>query len=575
MEVPDELRLATELKLVDEDDARLVAKMLEIGISLHADSRQWLTETADKIEEQKKRIKATPYQRYLDGGPKPKRSDGRPDWDAKDQHQVLLKQLDELKSFYEVAQTRINPEFPRTYSPDLETAIKLMGVIKALLALPISSKSDTFIEGIDDLRLCLAWSNSPEPKQSNLNTRYLSQLIGDFETGRLISARLAERSAANYYLSLGAQVADVSILQLDHADERWKKFDLLVDGRPIDVKNARRSFTSPDAYVQHCVPQFKALRENGEDVSIVGVLSAYIQPEELVSSHSNCRILGETNFSKLSKLRSWANHRFGSVLRLDGMWRPDYQPGWVFEYPAAHYSSRTQAIEEIPSLLRRLQAHAIPKSKFPSWLLPLCPDRSLALSMARPGHESAVLRDLYSLDEVVGLSRPGLFVLIIGLFAEAMANQDSADSLELTLKELIFAENKPDYRPLGLEDPQSYISSVIACLAKICGEAVRQGIKFKAFRLTHPEILRGEREDGRWMTLLAYCGGWIERPFKARCGASPLFFGEHAVCQECGYLVCNTCGFCSQQCQQGYLRKRQIAAQNRSMIFDDDYFDRS
>lgn len=575
MDAPAALRLATELELIDEDDARLAAEMLSNGISLNADSRQWLTDIEAKIKEQAKRIKATPYQQYLNGGPKPRRSDGRPDWDAKDQHQVLSKQLEELELFYKEVQVRIKPESPRTYLSALETAIKLMSVIKALLDLPVSSQSITFIKGIDDLRLCLAWSNTPEPKQSNLSTRYLSQLIGDFEAGRLISARLAERSASNYYLSLGAQVADISILQLDHADERWKKFDLLVDGRPIDVKNARRSFTSPDAYVQHCVPQFKTLRKDGEEVNIVGVLSEYIQPEELVSSHSNCRVLGETSFSKLSKLRSWANNRFGSLLRLDGMWRPDYQPGWVFEYPAAHYSNRTQAIREIPSLLGRLKAHAIPKSKFPSWLLPLCPDRSLALSMVRPGRESAVLRDLYALDDVVGLSRPALFILIIGLFAEAMADRDSAGGLELTLRELILAETQPDYRPLGLEDPQNYISSAIACLARVCSEAVRQGIQFKAFRMTHPSILRGEREDGRWMTLLAYCGGWIEQPFKVRCGASPLFFGENEVCRECGYLVCNTCGFCSQQCQQGNLRQRQIAAQNRSMIDDEYYFDNS
>jgi hypothetical protein len=566
------LRLATELKLINEDDARLAAEMLSKGISFHADSRQWLTEIETKIKEQVTRLNANPYQRYLIGGPKPRRSDGRPDWDAKDQHQLLSKQLHELETFFKDAKDRINPESPQTYSPAFETAIKLMGVIKALLALPVSSQSITFTEDADDLRLCLAWSNTPEPKQGDVTTSYLRQLIGGFDAGRLISARLAERSAANYYRLLDCQVADVSILQLDHADERWKKFDLLVDGRPIDVKNSRRSFTSPEAYVQHCVPQFKTLREDGEEVIIVGVLSEYLQPEELVSSHSNCRILGETSFSKILKLRSWAANRFGRLLRLDGMWRPDYQPGWVFEYPVAHYRSRNEAIREISSLLQKLQAYGIPKAKIPSWLLTLCPDRSLALSMARPGLESAVLTDLYSLDDVVGLTRPALFILIIGLFAEAMAHRGSAGALELTLRDLILVKTKPDYRPLGLEDPQSYISSVIACLARVCSEAVRQGMQFQAFRITHPAILRGEREDGRWMTLIAYCGGWIEQPFKVRCGASPLFFGEHEACPECGYLVCNTCGFCSQQCHRGYLRKRQIAAQNRSIIDEEYYF---
>ena len=553
------LELATELKLITEDDALLAGEMLSKGINLHVGGHQWLIEIEAKIKEQTKKLKANPYQRYLDGGPKPRRNDGRPDWDAKDQHQVLTKQLSELEALYKLAKGRINPDSSTTYSSALETALKLMGAMKALLALTISSQSETFIQGVDDLRLCIAWSNTPGPTRRELDTAYLRKLLGDFEAGRLISARLAENSAANYYRALGHQVTDVSIMQLGQSDERWKRFDLLIDGSPVDVKNARRSFTSPAAYVQHCVPRFKTLREDGSDIRVVGVLSDYIAPDQLVESVSNCRILGETSLPMINKLRGWAANRFGDSLRLDGMWRPDYQPGWIFEYPKEHYRSRSKAVREIPELLTRLAAHAIPKSKLPVWLLSLSPDRSLALSMASPGLQSAILTDIYSLDDVVGLSRPSLFILIAGLFAEVIVKQDPAEALELTLRDLIFTKPKPDFRPLGLEDTQGYIVGLIDCLGRICTEAQSQGIQFKAFRMTHPSILRGERLDGRWMTLLAYCGGWIEQPFKVRCGASPLFFGKHEVCPECGYLACNTCGFCSQQCQQGHMRQRQIA----------------
>jgi hypothetical protein len=164
------LELATELKLITEDDAQLAGEMLSKGINLHVDGSQWLIEIEAKVKEQTKKIKANPYQRYLDGGPKPRSNDGRPDWDAKDQHQALTKQLTELEVFYKLAKERINADFSTTYSSVLETALMLMGVMKALLALPISSQSMTFIQGIDDLRLCFAWSNTSDPIRGKIDT---------------------------------------------------------------------------------------------------------------------------------------------------------------------------------------------------------------------------------------------------------------------------------------------------------------------------------------------------------------------------------------------------------------------
>lgn len=553
------IEFAKELDLIDDQGAALASRMLSIGINLHEDITSWLGAISNRITQLSAELKSTPYQRYLDGGPKPRRSNGKPDWDAKDNHRSIEKKLADLKILYQQVDECTHTKPDKNYSYRINGALKLVGVIHSILQLHTPSKLATSICDLRDLRLCLAWSNKPIPIQPDLDADYLQRVLGDFDAGRLISARLAEIGAMNYYRALGHKISDISVMQLENTDTRWQSFDLLVDDRAIDVKNARRSFSSPNTYVQHCVPKFKTTRKDNSAIAIVGVLSDYIPSGQLVEFPSNCQILGEVSFPSIEKLRRWALTRFGNFLRLEGMWKPEYQPGWVFEYPQEHYRYRAQAIQEIPDVLRNLIDRGISKAQIPKWMLPLCPDRELALSLADGKFTLEALNDLYLLDDTVGFSRPSLFVHIVGLFAETLVNQEPAATIERTVRELLLVGSSHGYRPLGLEDPQDHIGNLLNCLRKICAEVQTQCLDFKALHMTHPSILRGELTDGRWITLMAYCGGWINHPFKVRCGANPLCFGEHGICPECGHLVCDRCGFCSPTCHNGLLRQQHAA----------------
>ena len=111
--------------------------------------------------------------------------------------------------------------------------------------------------GTRDRRLIDRWSSSD----------------GEEEQERLSSARHAEKAVDAYYRQLGHSVEDVSIQQLDDAaleDSGWKTHDLLVDERPLDVKNVR--FSREGALNEHLWRDHKAKR-GGQPVAIVGVAS--------------------------------------------------------------------------------------------------------------------------------------------------------------------------------------------------------------------------------------------------------------------------------------------------------------
>lgn len=417
-----------------------------------------------------------------------------------------------------------------------------------------------------DVKLCLVWAGVYSDNQAHPNGSVLSTQLGHYEANRLLSARVAELAAADYYVALGHQVIDISITQIDGSDDRWKDFDLLVDDRPVDVKNARRSFSSPESYVEHCVPRFKQSRDSGAEVSIVGVLSDYHTAEKIMGSETSCQVLGEVRVSDIRQLYVWMRKRFGHLLNLDGLWKAGYQPGWIFEYPKEHYSGRTAANEMARGIISRFISADISADNIPGWLFSLCQDRELVGSLKFSVEKRRILCDLHSLNEHIGFTRPALFVYVMGFILESIANGLHAEQVEGPLRDLIFVGGLP----LGLEDTQGYIAELVDALLRVQNESIRQGIKFVSFKLTHPSILRGQRRDGTWITLLAYCGGWREVPVKVRCGASPLVFGQNEVCPSCGHLVCEECGYCSQNCDLVVKRQEAVAkgthAHNRDEI---------
>lgn len=570
----DALNVATELKLISDDDAKFAGEMLDRGFKLSDSSENWISQIEAKLAELEHSLQQTPYHRYLNGGPRPSTSSDRNGWRAKDQHKRIQSFIAEFVDLNEGIKNRFELGIgdPAKLAKILKVAPDLAKMLLEMQQTKADSNQLVMApSNADDIHLCLTWAGLGATATQHCDPRHLIEALGDYEAKRLLSARIAEHAAAEFYEALGHEVIDVSIGQIGNSDDQWKDFDLLVNGRPIDVKNSRRSFSSHDSYVEHCVPTFKLSRACGTEVAVTGVLSEYSPFENLAESTSSCRILGEVTESEIGRLKVWARRRFDHILSIDGIWKPKYQPGWIFEYPPEHYPSRKTAIDDIPCLIEKLKACGIANDRIPGWLLSLCPDRELALSLAGSGQKSKILTDLYFLDNEIGFSRPGLFIYVMGLFLEAIANDEQAGQLDGPLRALLFLHGSPLSRPLGLEDSQCYVANLIDMLVQVQNEVLRQNIQLTAFRLTHPSILLGQRDSGSWMTLIAYCGGWREVPIRARCGTTPLFFGQHEICPNCGHLVCDDCGFCSHDCDLVARRQHGVVTRQR-LSNKDGYF---
>jgi hypothetical protein len=166
-----------------------------------------------------------------------------------------------------------------------------------------------------DIQLALEWLPSgylPLIKQSSYRQSILQNDIArkDYQLGRVLSARAAEKAVIEFYENHGMFVEDISCTQISNPNLLdWKIYDLRVNNTPVDVKNARRSRSNRDSYVEHCVPQIKLVRGSEETV-IAGVLSEYLWPEKILaqglrehSSSASIQFLGETQLSNLYSLK--------------------------------------------------------------------------------------------------------------------------------------------------------------------------------------------------------------------------------------------------------------------------------
>ena len=143
-------------------------------------------------------------------------------------------------------------------------------------------------------------------------------------------------------------------------------------------------------------------------------------------------------------------------------------------------------------------------------------------------------------------SLPRLFLLVLTHSLKALRGGASADFHPSELKRLLFVNSDAAHYPLFLYDPLRTVYTLLEALIQIWNCALREDLQLDAFRLVGPNLVRGKSfRMGRWITLLAYCGGRQEHG--PRCGYSPLVYGRNALCQ-CGKLICPMCGFCSEDC---------------------------
>lgn len=431
----------------------------------------------------------------------------------------------------------------------------------------------------EDFRLCFAWAGHSNFAAIGEDSASLERAIGSYQAGRLISARLAELAAIDYYKALGHTVEDISITQLhaNPSNQQWKDFDLLVDGRAVDVKNARKSFNSPNSYVEHCVPRFKVDRKSNADVAILGVLSSYQTLEQFALGDVVERIiLGEVSVDTIRKLYVWVKKRFGDIIDFSGLWKPEYQPGWVFEFRPEFYGDRMQVLAELGDLLSS-GSRNIPNFHIPGCLLALSPLKVVVSSClheeaipARVKREHEILDDLLDIRETIGYSRSAAYVYAMAYIMEAIAKAKADHDTIPALRRMLFTGNTSKKvafrpRPFGLADPLGYVSSLLDAFESILKAIQDEGIKFSAFKLTHPSIIKARTNSDKWITILAYCGGWQESPIRVKCGNTPLHLGKNVNCSECGHLVCNNCGFCAADCVLCDVRQREVAEGARSM----------
>ena len=278
---------------------------------------------------------------------------------------------------------------------------------------------------------------------NNLDRSSLIELIktdskAKWESGRLLSARSAEKIARDFYQNnYGKEVTDVSITQIDKNKKNdWRKYDLDVEGLHVDVKNSRRSQKSKDRYTEHCIPQFKRSRENQNVIS--GVLSPYIWPLDLLDKpkerHEDAEIifLGETDIEKQSILKC----EFNDLVDFVGPNPANkyFLPPWVFDYPECVYKKQNKALKELKDFTNLASLKGV-EFKFNLIPVGIAADIDLTEILdneALDSWERNFLDQLRNRIEKYGLSLPFLFLTILTHFL------GMADSSE------IVSDFKPD-----------------------------------------------------------------------------------------------------------------------------------
>jgi hypothetical protein len=417
-------------------------------------------------------------------------------------------------------------------------------------AMLVRDIQDIFEEALCDELLSRIHVRSPAPSETDylIAREWAGGFPGVPYSTKMLSARLAERAAAKFYEASGRRVVDVSITQIDRdaAGGEWRSYDLLVDGEPVDVKNARTSRKHPDRYVSHCVPAFKTDR-HGAAVRIAGVLSPWT-PDPRTLAGTSLTILGETSQQEFSSLQFDANAT-PSRFQVEGsLTSAKFLPPWIFNYPDESYPRRTGALKTFETF---------GDAKWIAWadngfnVRPalIFSDRSdllTGLDVSLPSQRLAGM--LAELHESGRLSVTRIFVALLQHFIACLRGGDPFDAAEC--RSLLFWNNHFD-RPAFLLDPLKTIARLISNLGTIASRAGDDVQTFTAFRLSGLNLFQGKRpKDTGWSTLIAYCGGVTNGH---RCAKVPLVIGEHALC-SCKRLICDDCGYCSPGCDERRFR---------------------
>ena len=416
-----------------------------------------------------------------------------------------------------------------------------------------------------DFALCACWSNHAASADAVVNYEKLKTIAsGIFTANLLVSARLAERVAADFYRSLGCAVEDTSLGQLERQDKRWISHDLEVDGEAIDVKNARRSRGNPAAYSEWSISKYKQQLRMGRlwDVRLVALLSDYVPQDSPIDAFQQTEVvlLGEMTLSQMRKIGAWAYSETASALELMDPQGERFLAGWCFELPDSFYRASRRSTERIGEVTNQLVDSGYDRNRLPA---------VLRLLIETDGaNDSTDLVRLRSLRDSVGFSRPAAVAYALVELVSAVRGQ----FVDLpNISEALFPKNRYgrlSTYPLLKYDPEQYVASMVDTIELVWAHARNMVSKFNRFRLTASGVFQGSVSGDRWVTILAYCGGWIQHPIRAKCGTAPLVMGVDQTCPSCLRLACHRCGYCGATCIESARRQSNLHSADHDLDRD-------
>lgn len=386
-----------------------------------------------------------------------------------------------------------------------------------------------------------------------------------FKATQMISARGAEKLVIKFYEALGFVVEDISSHQVTQKSQGWKKADIRLDSTDLlDVKNARKSVNS-DVYSEFCIPSFKQFRDN--DIKIVGVFSPYLQKEYIDEIKkatfyvNNPSVLGDFNKTKLKELEYIFSNRLISIDISRACDPKTYLPHWVFDYNERFYVKQLELVANFEEL------HDY---DIPTWddILLVGNNNPLPLFIAArrklpqdwldslPQWQATFVNYLIALP-IEHLFLPYLFLSLITHFV-SMLSDDGSNYSPQKYQEILYISSEKN-RPLKLYDPLNTIKDLCDTLQSLWEHRDKANLaEFKIFKFNGRGLLQGKRSesDSNLTTILAYCGGWVEK--KGKCGYTPLVIGKHENCLTCGRLICpkENCCYCSDKCLSYSERKQ-------------------
>lgn len=407
-----------------------------------------------------------------------------------------------------------------------------------------------------DIRLAIKWWDQDLPQIPSRES-----LIKDFgrkdknNLARLLSARLAEKAAIEFYRAYGFQVEDVSIQQVTNSKcPNWMDYDLNVDGDSVDVKNSRKSQYNPNSYTEHYIRKFKHNSIN-QQVRVCGVFSPYLHADKLLDTSTDQRnklfILGETTLTDQLALKS--EFEESELLQIELSRQSGgttfFLPPWMFSYPKWAYKNRDDLLEKASGI-------AIPDTQSCKTAginpIPLCIAAGVDLRQYWQENDLSLWEweFFHKLSERLGrhgLSLPILFLSVLEHFLLMVTRPPGNTNgyIPVNYKKFIFDNDRLNV-PLGIDDPLKTIDVLVDCLNTLWTAEHDLIRNYKAFKLQGFNILRAKSSPkGQWETLIAYCGGSRNN---AACGKNPLVLGKCKHCPICGYLICPDCNFCSPRC---------------------------